>query len=160
MLTATLSVAMAAVFLMGAQADKPPGGEDGRATIVDSGSTNRAGFRIAVDRSGNAEVTPQLRRFGQDTPPVPIRKTLPGALVETFYANLKTAGRLDSLPAVHCAKSASFGSTLTVEFGNEKSPDLSCGDGSNPALRGLIEVVRQIVTLAGVQDMRLKRQVR
>jgi hypothetical protein len=160
MLTATLSVAIAGVFLMGAQTNKPPGVENGVATIVDSGSTNRAGFRLAVDRSGNAEVTGQLRRFGQDPPPVPMRQTLPKALVETFYANLKAAGRLDSLPAVHCAKSASFGSTLTVAFGNERSPDLSCGDAGNPALRDLIGVVRQIVALADVQDMRLKRQIR
>jgi hypothetical protein len=139
------------------------------ATIVDSGSTNRAGFSITVDRSGNAEVNVRPRRFGAlaergtgqaAAPPKPVQRTLPKNLVETFYADLKAAGPLGSLPAVHCAKSASFGSTLTVTLGDEQSPDLSCGDGGNAAVRDLIGVVRQIVALANAQDMRLQREVK
>lgn len=72
---------------------------------------------------------------------------LPHALVEGFYADLRAAKRLDSLPAVHCAKSASFGSVLTVAWGQDQTPDLSCGDGGNAVMRDLIRETRQIVAL-------------
>jgi hypothetical protein len=44
-------------------------------------------------------------------------------------------------------KSASFGSALTVVFGSEQTPDLSCGDGGNAAMRNLIRDVNEIVAL-------------
>jgi hypothetical protein len=121
---------------------------DDSATIVNSGSTNRPGFRIVVDRSGSAEYTPAPRRFGrQSGRPASIRQTLPKELVKAFYADLGAAKRLDSLPAVPCAKSASFGSVLTVALGQDQTPDLSCGDGGNAVMRDLIRDTTQIVSL-------------
>jgi len=122
-------------------------GPDG-ATIIDSGSTNRPGFRIVVDPSGDAEWTSTSRR--SDAPEEqakPIRKLLPRAAVERFHADLEAAKPFASLPVVHCMKSASFGSTLTVAFGEEKTPDLKCGDGGNGAMRNLIRDVNEIVAL-------------
>jgi hypothetical protein len=120
----------------------------GSATIINSGSTNRPGFRIVVDRSGVAELTSTPRRSAaQPARPASIRQTLPRALVEAFYADLQAARRLDWLPAVHCAKSASFGSVLTVAFGQDQTPDLSCGDGGNAVMRDLIRDTRRIVSL-------------
>jgi hypothetical protein len=165
MMTGTVRAALAGMILTGVALAAPTD----NAMIVDSGSTNHAGFSITVDRSGTAEVNVRPRRFaaspargkGQaEAPPEPVHRTLPKDLVDSFYADLKAAEPLSSLPAVHCAKSASFGSTLMVAFGNEQSPDLSCGDGGNAAMRDLIGVVRQIVTLANVQDIRLQREVR
>jgi hypothetical protein len=127
-------------------AGSPP--EDGdAATIVNSGSTNRPGFRIVVDRSGVAELTATPGRLGAKQVQSPARRTLPHALVEAFYADLDAAKPLDSLPAVHCAKSASFGSTLTVVFGKEQTPDLSCGDRGNALMRDLIRDTSRIVEL-------------
>jgi hypothetical protein len=118
------------------------------ATIINSGSTNRPGFRIVVDRSGVAEFTSTPRRSGaQSARSASTRQALPRALVEAFYADLQAAKRLDSLPAVHCAKSVSFGSILTVAFGQDQTPDLSCGDGGNAVMRDLIRDTRQIVAL-------------
>ena len=117
------------------------------ATIINSGSTNLPGFRIVVDRSGVAEFTSAPRRSGaQSAQPASTRQTLPHALVEAFYADLRAAKRLDSLPAVHCAKSASFGSVLTVALGQDQTPDLGCGDGGNAVMRDLIRETRQIVS--------------
>jgi hypothetical protein len=118
------------------------------ATIIDSGSTNRAGVRIEVGRSGVAEMTPVRRNV--DPPGEPgklLRRPLSSAVVQRFYADLEAARPLGSLPEVHCMKSASFGSALTVVLGNEQTPDLSCGDGGNAAMRNLIRDVNEIVAL-------------
>jgi hypothetical protein len=130
----------------------PP--EDGdAATIVNSGSTNRPGFRIVVNRSGVAELTSTPRRFSvRQTQPEPVRLMLPRALVETFYSHLEAAIPLGLLPAVHCAKSASFGTTLSVAFGKEQTPDLSCADGGNAVMRDLIRDTRQIVALLQAKE--------
>ena len=124
------------------------GPEPDAATILDSGSTNRPGFRIVVAQSGLAELTSMPRKSGEKPEPVePLRRMLPAAVLNRFYGDLKTAKPLASLPAVHCMKSASFGSTLTVAFAGEQTPDLSCGDGGNAAMSRLIRDVNEIVAL-------------
>ena len=120
-------------------------------TIVNSGSTNRPGFRIVVDRSGVAEFT-QISR-ANSTPAAqpdaakPIGLTISRALTDRLYADLEAATPLASLPAPHCMKSVSFGSTLRIEFAGEQTPDLSCGDAGNPALATLIRDCNEIVAL-------------
>ena len=111
---------------------------ESEAVIVNSGSTNRAGFRILVKHSGVAEMTSGAKSLEH--------KLAPEA-VQRFYADLKAAAPLAALPKVHCMKSASFGSSLSVELGPDKTPDLSCGDGDNPAIRNLIRDVQEIVSL-------------
>jgi hypothetical protein len=113
------------------------------AVIVDSGSTNRPGFRITIDRAGNADVV-SMAKTG---PAKPQRRTLSPAMQKRFEADLAAARPLPSLPAVHCMKSVSFGSTLTLIFGGEQTPDLSCGDGGNAAMGNLIRDVNEIVAL-------------
>jgi hypothetical protein len=119
------------------------------ATIVNSGSTNRAGFRITVDASGVAEFVsmPRRRAAAATEEAKPIRVTVPRDVTDRFYGDLKAVGPLASLPEMHCAKSVSFGSTLAVAVGGEQTPDLSCGDGGNTALRDLIRDVNEIVAL-------------
>jgi hypothetical protein len=118
------------------------------ATIVDSGSTNRAGFRIEVDRSGSAEFTATRRRSGiPDDQVAPIRKTLAEDTVKRFYADLEAAKPLSSLPAAHCMKSVSFGTTRRIVLGQDQTPDLTCGDAGNESMRALIRDVNEIVDL-------------
>lgn len=125
----------------------PSAGQDA-ATILNSGSTNRPGFRIVIDPSGSAEYTSVPRRAGpQAEPAKPMQATLARALIERFYADLKAAKPFASLPAVHCMKSASFGSTLTIAFGGEQTPDLSCGDGGNAVVANLIRDANEIIAL-------------
>ena len=118
------------------------------ATIVESGSTNRAGFRIVVDRSGLAEFTPIPRKYGESPEETkPYRLMLPSAAFRRLQADLAAARPFTSLPQVHCMKSASFGSTLIVESSGEHTPDLSCGDNGHAPLGNLIRDVGEIVAL-------------
>jgi hypothetical protein len=120
----------------------------GLAAIVDSGSTNTNRFRILVDRSGKTQfvTVPHGRPIQPAEPPETAMGTIPAALASRLYADLDAAWPISSLPAPHCAKSASFGTTLTIEFDSQQTPDLNCGDGKNPKLRALIEDAKQIVS--------------
>jgi hypothetical protein len=116
-------------------------------TIINSGSTNTAGFQIVVQKSGMAEYRSQARRTDKDAAPKVISKTIPKPLVERFYSDVMTARPLALLPPQHCMKSVSFGTSLTIHFEHDVSPDLSCGDGGNPKLHALIRDADEIVKL-------------
>jgi hypothetical protein len=116
------------------------------AVILSSGSTNVAGYRIEVEKSGSARYTQLANRVNPATPE-PRQRLIPEPLVQRFYAGLNAAQPLNSLPQQRCLKSASFGSTLLVQFGDQKTPDLACGDGGNAKLRTLIRDVNEIVKL-------------
>ncbi len=114
------------------------------AVIVNSGSTNRPGFRIVVLRTGAAEYTETGRRPDRE-PAKPQRRSLPPALVKRFYADLDSAKPLPALPPQRCAKSASFGSRLTVQLGDEETPDLSCPSPRDGRVKALARDVNGIV---------------
>jgi hypothetical protein len=118
------------------------------ANIVNSGSTNADGFRIAVDRSGAGEYTVMRRgRRKQPEAPEPIRRTIPDALVHRFYTDLEAAQPLSELPHRGCFKSASFGTTLKIEFGDQESPDLSCPEDQDPRTQALRKDADDIMKL-------------
>jgi hypothetical protein len=141
-----IAIASAIAFSLCAQDSKAAS-----VAIVNSGSTNAAGFRIVVPRSGDAELTSAPRRFGPDSggKAEPRRRKVPDTLVHDLYSDLDAAKPLSSLPAPRCMKSASFGTRLTIEFGADATPDLSCGDGGVAKLKALIRDVRQILELFG-----------
>ncbi len=61
---------LAIVGVLAAMAARLPGSpSDDAATIVDSGSTNRSGFRIVVDQTGAAEMTMVPRGVRRKTSP-------------------------------------------------------------------------------------------
>ncbi|HML16792.1 MAG TPA: hypothetical protein VK419_07190 [Bryobacteraceae bacterium] len=116
--------------------------------VVNSGSTNAAGFRIVVEKSGQAEYTSKPRRgLDKGQAPVTIRKTISKSLADSLYADVKAASPLASLPPQSCMKSASFGSRLTVEFGDDVSPDLSCGDDGTAKMQALIRDAKAVVKI-------------
>lgn len=121
------------------------------AVITDSGSTNTAGFRIEVGASGEAVYAPKPRRAGQGSRmgKQPVTRQVPSALLKRFFADLGNARPLASLPSQGCMKSVSFGTTLTIEYGDEKSPDLRCGDHGNAKLKALIQDSSEIIQLFG-----------
>jgi len=117
----------------------------GGAVIVNSGSTNTEGFRIVVEQSGKAVYTQTPRK--SDTQVKSRSLDLPQALVKRLYSDLDAGKPLAELPGGHCMKSASFGSSLTIEFAGEKTPDLSCPGSGNPRLQVLIKDANEIVKL-------------
>ena len=109
------------------------------AVITNSGSTNTAGYRIVVERTGKATYTEMRRRGARPDESTTRTSALPDALVRRFFADLAAAQPLSSLPKIGCMKSASFGTTLTVEFDGESSPDLSCGGHDDARMKALIQ---------------------
>ena len=94
------------------------------ALIVNSGSTNRAGYRVRVYADG----TTALQQGD-----VSLRKRVSLALVQRFFGDLRAAGALDALPRGSCMKSTSFGSSTYVGYRGKMSPDVSCPSGSSAA---------------------------
>jgi hypothetical protein len=122
---------------------------DAPAVIVNSGSTNTAGFRLTLTRSGEAEYTPMARKYGPQgaSPTEPVRRKIPDVLAQRFYANLDAAKPLSELPKERCMKSASFGTTTMIQFGGEATPDLSCPGAQNPHTQALMRDVNEIVKI-------------
>jgi hypothetical protein len=118
-----------------------------QAVILNSGSTNAAGFQITVPRSGDLQFAPGSKKGrGGGDPPAAKSLSASADLVQRFFTDLDAAQPLHSLPASHCAKSASFGTRLTVQYQGETSPDLSCG-GDDPKLKAVIQDAQEIVAL-------------
>ncbi len=103
--------------------------------VRNSGSTNTAGYTLVISPDGHALV---LQNGGST------EGTVGRAQVRWLFAKVRAAAPLDALPAAHCMRSASFGSSTTIEYGDATSPDISCG--SSPALREIARTVGVIVT--------------
>lgn len=95
-----------------------------KVSVIDSGSTNRAGVTVTVDQDGNTTVE---QRGAQ-----PQSAKLDPQLCQRLLQDVKAAGVLSSLPEQHCPKSASFGSSLYVEMNGDRSPDISCSPQEDP----------------------------
>ena len=120
----------------------------GEALIVNSGSTNRAGYRLRVYDTGWTAL-----QQGD----VPLRKRVSLALVKRFFADLRAAGPLDALPVARCMKSVSFGSSTEIAYRGKMSGDVSCGSTS-AAARALEADALALADAAGVSM--LPRSVR
>jgi hypothetical protein len=92
--------------------------KDSQIVIEDTGSTNRLGVRLTFNPQGEATVQP---RRGE-----PQQVKLDESQCKQFLNDVKTLGSLSALPAVHCVKSVSFGSSLYIELDGDRSPDLNC----------------------------------
>jgi len=127
---------------------------DQGATITDSGSTNTPGYRLTVHASGSAEWSVSRRR---NSPACSGNKgKLPPELTRRFFGDLNNLMPLDKLPAGHCAKSASFGTTLRVTYQGAISPDLTCpGDGAQTGnlLNDLSDINRALGINTGVPGL-------
>lgn len=153
MKVATLPQLAATVLTLVVAGHGQPPPERGFAAIVDSGSTNTNGLRIVVEPSGRTQST--LAPRGPQAPAgesqAAAAKTVPASLARRLYSDLDAAWPLSSLPPQHCLKSASFGTKLTIEFGGQTTPDLSCGHTTDPRLRALARDAHEIVAASGIK---------
>lgn len=120
-----------------------------QATIIDTGSTNRAGLRVTIDSEGHATVEEPAGEIH--------RATLRQDICRQFVQDLETSSPLNALPARHCFKSVSFGSSLFIEFKGSRSPDLSC-PGQDERVTALQKAAQQILdaarTATGIRPQR------
>jgi hypothetical protein len=109
------------------------------ATIHNSGSTNTAGFTIAVWSDGTGNVSLQQGN--------PRAVKLSGDLATRLFTDLQVA-RAENAPPPHCMKSVSFGTTTSVAWHGWQSPDLQCPPLS-PAVAALAKDVEAIEAAVG-----------
>lgn len=110
------------------------------ALIANSGSTNTAGYTLRVYADGTTALLQA---------DIPQHKRVSRALVDRFFADLRAAGPLDTLPRTFCMKSASFGSTTTISYRGKTSPDVSC-PGRSAAARTLASDASALADAAGL----------
>ena len=97
-------------------------------SIINSGSTNTAGFLIKVQRSGKASWSLTGRLGGRYADPASRggEGQLADALTKQLFDDVESAMPLTQFPDKGCAKSRSFGYTISVRYLGQWSPDLTC----------------------------------
>ncbi|GCE06964.1 hypothetical protein [Dictyobacter aurantiacus] len=90
---------------------------DTHALIVNSGSTNTCPYTIDVALNSFATYT-VCQRHGSGTLDVP--QTI------SFFDHVLKATPLDHLPYKPCLKPISYATETTVDYAQQKSPDISC----------------------------------
>jgi len=150
---ATIGYGPTAARLAAQNAKVRPPRDRGFASVVDSGSTNTNGFRILVEPSGRTQsiVVPRIPQGPPVELPITTVGKIPSALARRLYSDLEAAWPLSSLPPAHCLKSASFGTRLTIEFADQTTPDLSCGNITDPGIGALARDAREIVAASGTK---------
>ncbi len=114
----------------------------GAAVILNTGSTNSAGYRIVIQPDGSAEYV---------VASTPQRASIPTEQAHRFFADLAAAMPLHELPSEPCMKSVSFGTSLFVWWSHSRSPDLSCpSDARGRTLRDDAEQVAQALKISGL----------
>ena len=111
-----------------------------KATIIDTGSTNRPGLRLTIDTEGNAVLEPRNAEV--------LRTKLPEELCKQLMRDIEAAAPLNALPTVHCMKSVSFGSSLFIERDGDRSPDLNCPSQRDDRAAALQKDAKEILKAA------------
>jgi hypothetical protein len=145
-LAVTVAVAMALAMSTSTNAAPTPDS----AVIVDSGSTNTAGYTIVVSSEGTGRITLQSRA-GRPASSAPKTFAIAAAVTTRFFAALKAA-QAAKVVGAPCMKSASFGTSTHVSWHDWKSPDLDC-PSENALLSAVIKDVNAIRAASGVGAM-------
>jgi hypothetical protein len=113
------------------------------AVIRNSGSTNTRAYTIVVYPDGAADVT-----VGDATG----HRRVAHPQTAWLFAKLEAAMPLTALPAARCMRSISFGTSTTIAFRGERTPDLNCA--ADPASQELARTTRVIVEQLGISVLR------
>jgi hypothetical protein len=111
----------------------------GQVVITNTGSTNMPGLSVTMGSKGHAVA----ERRGTK-----VKLNLQSELHARLMQDLEAAGPLDQLTVRHCAKSVSFGTSTFVTYKSVRSPDISCGGQSDPAVAALQKDVEEIIRQA------------
>ncbi len=106
--------------------------------ITETRSTNRPQVIIRVESTKRAF-------YQTDGVPDPVRIDLDSAQGSRLLNAAHAASPLSSLPFAHCMKSVSFGTSIFVQMGSDRSPDLSCPNQSDARAVTLANEVRQLL---------------
>lgn len=116
-----------------------PHATDDDVTISNSGSTNAAGYSIVVHPDRTADVIVGDRSETQ---------TIGAAQARWLFAKVRAAMPFDAMASSRCMKSMSFGSSTTISFMGQRTPDLSCpGDATTRELMRTASVIAAQVRL-------------
>ncbi|MGO9863964.1 MAG: hypothetical protein ACLPLR_10175 [Terriglobales bacterium] len=93
------------------------------ATIIQSGSTNSRGYSVVLHNDGSATSV-----FIGTTDAMVEKREFPAGTVDTKTLGqlLAQIGDVSKIPAGHCPKSVSFGTTTKIEYEGKTSGDLQC----------------------------------
>lgn len=138
-ITMTVALALTPIIASAAQIPDLPVPR-GAAVILNTGSTNSAGYRIVVARYGGAEYVVAGKRQ---------RASLRADVRDEFFAALSAAMPFPTQKT--CLKSASFGSSTFVWWRGHRSGDISC-PGATPVER-LRVVVQKVADTLGVPTL-------
>lgn len=118
--------------------------------IVNSGSSNTAGYTIDLQEDGTVSWTVADRPHSilSTTAPSPTNMTsqISIALTNAVFRSVKQASPLNQFPIHFCIKSVSFGTMLHVIYHGEQSPDLNC-PLEDARLVALNKAVREVISL-------------
>jgi hypothetical protein len=122
-------------------------------TIFNSGSTNAAGYTIIIDKDGQARYYIAPRKVQLISPTgiaqQPSWRNGTAKLSHTTLKNLekqiKKCEPFNKLPVETCAKSTSFGYSLTLTCNKKTTPDLTC-TGGNKKLTNLATAVNGVIS--------------
>ncbi len=106
--------------------------------ITDTRSTNRPQVTIQVE-------SPKRAFYQTDGAAEPRRIDLESDQGSRLLNAARAAAPLSSLPVAHCMKSVSFGTSIYVQIGSDRSPDLSCPNLSDERAVSLANEVRQLL---------------
>lgn len=121
------------------------------ATILQSGSTNTRGYSVVLHNDGSATSV-----FFGTTDAMVEKREFPAGTVDTKTLRqlLAQIGDVSKIPAGHCPKSASFGTTTKIEYEGKTSGDLQCiaqaaPDGNQALLQASKELSHFVQTTLG-----------
>lgn len=124
--------------------------------IINSGSTNTAGYQIRITRKGEASWKYTGTMDTKEGQALKGTNQLSDDVTEKLFADLDAALPFSEHPVPHSFKSRSFGFTITLKYGGQSSPDLGA-PGLDAKIKRLKTDLDEILQLLGVDNSAFRR---